>query len=355
MNQNKTFPVNIGKRIEEAIQERIFPGCVLGVTTKKRERMVMAYGNYTYEAHSERVEENTIYDVASITKSIPTACLALRLIDEGKLGLDEQLIKYVPEFANSERAKVLIKHLLTHTLDSGLRLSHHKNKSSEEILNIIFESEFKTSPGKAFFYSNATSVLLGMVVENLTHQKIDLLADKCFFESLKMKKTTFHPKKMDKKQIPPTEQDEWRGRVVQGEVHDESAYKLQEKMIVGSAGLFSTVPDLLTFMEMLLNQGTLDREKYFSPEMVRMMHTNQLQEIGHRAGLGWELWQKRFMGQLCSRETFGKTGFTGCVFVCDPVKEKGFVLLTNRTYPKRNPDVSLMNGVRSDIADMVFG
>lgn len=352
---NQDVDQRIHCRINRAIHEKVFPGCVLGFTSRPGMRKVIAYGSFTYEENSEKVNENTIYDVASITKSIPTACLALKLIDEGKLSLNQAMIEFIPEFDNSERERVRIKHLLTHTLDSGLRLSHYKHKTPDEILSIILKSDFKTSPGRTFFYSNATSVLLGMVVERVTHQAIDQLAEEWFFGPLNMRRTTFHPSLFDKKQIPPTEEDAWRGRVVQGEVHDESAFRLREKMVVGSAGLFSTVPDLLTFMEMLLSQGSFKGRKYFSPEMARMMHTNQLKEIGHWAGLGWELWQKRFMGQFCSKETFGKTGFTGCVFVCDPLQEKGFVLLTNRTYPKRNPDVSLMNRVRSDIADIVFG
>ena len=125
-------------------------------------------------------------------------------------------------------------------------------------------------------------------------------------------------------------------------------------MVVGSAGVFSTVPDLLNFLEMLLNNGSSGGRKYFSSEIMKQIQTNQLADIGQHAGLGWELNQPCYMGKHCSDKTFGKTGFTGCVCVCDIEREVGFVILSNYTYPTRKPDAVLINKFRSNIADIVF-
>jgi CubicO group peptidase (beta-lactamase class C family) len=155
-----------------------------------------------------------------------------------------------------------------------------------------------------------------------------------------------------KTDIAPTEIDCWRGGVVQGEVHDESAWALNRP--VGSAGLFSTVPDLLTFLCMLLNRGTWKGVRFFSEESIQAMGTNQIAHIGSCTGLGWELNQPRYMGKNCSDWCIGKTGFTGCVFLCDLDKGMGMVLLSNSTFPQRNNNQEAINSVRRDVADIVF-
>lgn len=345
----------IQNKIIQAIEEKMFPACVVGVVRTNGNRFVVPGGKFTFDAGAQTVQENTIFDVASVTKSIPTSSLALKLIDEGRLKMEDKLINFVPEFCNSDREDVLIKHLFTQTLDYDFRLSAYKNKSANEILNVIFTTEFKSKPGTKFFYTNATSILLGIVVEKIFKGFLDKLGEKYFFEPLKMARTSFDPlQKFKKEEIVPTEAQEWRGSIVQGEVHDESAHVLRQKMVVGSAGVFSTVPDLLNFLEMLLNNGSLGGKKYFSPEIIKQMQTNQLADIGQYLGLGWELNQSRYMGKHCRPKTFGKTGFTGCVCICDIEREVGFVILSNYTYPIRKPDAILINKFRSDIADIIF-
>ena len=345
----------IKNRILQAIEEKTFSACVIGIVRKSGKRLIVPAGSFTYDSNSRLVNNDTIFDVASITKSIPTSSLALKLIDEGKLNTDDKLIDFVPEFRNSDRENVLIKHLLTQTLDYDFRLSAYKDKTPEEILEIIFTTEFKSKPGTKFFYTNATSILLGLVVERIFGELLDILGEKYFFRPLKMVCSSFKPLlNFDKSEIVPTEIQEWRGGLIQGEVHDESAYVLNKKMIVGSAGIFSTAPDILNFLEMLLSEGIFNGQKYFSPEIMKQMQTNQLSEIDQYAGLGWELDQPRYMGKYCSEKTFGKTGFTGCVCICDIEREVGFVILSNYTYPVRKPNATLINRFRSDIADIVF-
>jgi CubicO group peptidase (beta-lactamase class C family) len=344
----------IKNRVSRAINEKVFPGCVVGLVLKNGQRIILPFGRFTYNTDAKTIEEDSIFDVASITKSIPTSCLALKLIDEEKLSLEDRLIDFVPEFENRDRTKVRIKHLLTQTLDSGLRLSLHKDKSPDEILDVIFQTEFRSEPGTKYAYTNATSILLGLVVERIWGDKLDRLAEKHFFKPLQMKRTSFDTQIFDKDDIVPTEIDPWRGRIIQGEVHDESAYKLQTKYKVGSAGLFSTASDVLNFLEMLLNFGSFDGHQYFKAEVVRMMYENQLGHIGERAGLGWELDQKRYMGQNSGEKTFGKTGFTGCVCVCDIPRAMAWVILSNYSFPTRKNSMEPINQVRRDISDFIL-
>jgi CubicO group peptidase (beta-lactamase class C family) len=344
----------IKRRIERAMAEKAFPGCVIGIVRTNGERTVLPFGAFTYDPGATRMKEESLFDVASITKAIPTSCLALALIDKGELALDDRLIEYVPEFSIPNREKALIRHLLTQTLNFGFRLSEYKDRSPEGLLEVIYSTELSDPPGTTFYYSNATSILLGLAIERCTGKCLASLADDFYFGPLAMTRTTFFPESLLMEEIVPTEFDAWRGRLIRGEVHDESAFTLRKKMIAGSAGLFSTVPDILNFLEMLLRGGEMKGRRFFSSSIMEAIQTNQVTLPGVCAGLGWELCQSRYMGNHRTPRTFGKTGFTGCVCMADLEKRVGFTLLSNYTFPKRKPDTASINAVRSDCADIIF-
>lgn len=343
----------IAQVVSTAIHDHIFSGCVVGVVTRNGTQEVMPFGAYTYDHDALPIHAQSIFDVASVTKSIPTACLALKLIDEGRLALNDPVMRYIPEFTGKGKDQVMIWHLLTHTVTFSLQLSRLKHKTPDEILREIFSAEMLEKPGIAYSYSNASSVLLGLVVERVTGKPLPVFADEIFFRPLSMTRTTFFPERFSQEEIVPTEIDTWRG-IVQGMVHDESAFTLRKKLIVGSAGLFSCVPDLLIFLSMLLNNGIHGERRYMSSEIIAAMHMSQTPQFQRGTGLGWELCQPRFMGTECSEQTFGKTGFTGSLVLCDPVKGVGMVFLSNYTYPTRKQNGEVMNNIRRQVADIIF-
>lgn len=336
-----------------AIKDKVFPGCVVGIVKKDGSRQVMPVGNFTYGDGSRQVNEDTIYDTASLTKSICTASIALQLIDEGKLHLTDKFINYVPEFRNSDREDVLIRHLLTYTLD-GYGLGSIKDKSAEGVFQTLLTHEFEKRPGEVFKYTNIPAALMGMVIESITGKTLDVLVGERFFKPLTMSRSTFAPEQFSKDEIAPTEIDHWRG-LVHGVVHDESAWECrQDGKTVGHAGLFSTVPDILTYLEVLLHKGALNNRKYFSEEIVKEMHTNQIANLGEITGLGFELNQPRYMGKYCTENTFGKTGFTGTLIICDIEKEIAYVILSNRTYPQRPKDSTVINKFRKKVGEIIL-
>ncbi|MBD3345077.1 MAG: serine hydrolase [Chitinivibrionales bacterium] len=345
---------DIRQIISRAVSERLFPCCVAGVTTRTLERQIWAEGALTGEEDAAPAGENTIFDVASITKSIPTACLALMMVEEGTLSLKSRVADYVPEFRGKYRDEVMLYHLLTHTLDYNFRLSSMKDRPAKEIIDHICSADFVSPPGTHFAYANATSILLGLMVERAAGNSLDNLAGSLFFSPLRMHRTTFYGDSFSAREIAPTEYDHWRGRMLQGEVHDESAFTLRQEKVVGSAGLFSTVPNLLCFAEMLLNEGKLNGHRFFTAEMIKRMHTNQIGHLNGCAGLGWELCRREYMGNEVSENAFGKTGFTGCVIIIDPEKGKAVVILSNYTFPRRKDSKDPINEFRRDIADRVF-
>jgi CubicO group peptidase (beta-lactamase class C family) len=340
--------------VAQAIAERVFPGCVIGVISGDGPRVIRPYGAFTYEAGAEPMRPDSIFDVASITKSIPTATLALKAVEEGALSLAAKAIDWLPELSMERAEEITLRHLLTHSLDFGYALSAFKDRKPAAILEHIFTTGMRSVPGATFFYSNTTSILLGLLVERVFKQRLDVLADTILFKPIAMNKTTFHPPASALAEIVPTEVDAWRGTTVRGMVHDESAFALSGIMTPGSAGLFSTVTDLLNFLWMLLNQGHYGDNRILRRETIAAMQINRLDALGETAALGWELNRRKYMGAESSDRTIGKTGFTGCAIMCDCSKRTGLVILSNYTWPHRKPDAMRINAFRAAIADIVF-
>ena len=195
---------------------------------------------------------------------------------------------------------------------------------------------------------------MGLVIERVTEVTLDKLAQDRFFTPLGMQRTTFFPESFPIDEIAPSESVGWRG-IVQGMVHDESAYICKKDgKIMGHAGLFSAAPDLLNFLEVLLHHGTIGSKTYFSKHIVDLMQTNQIPELHDFTGLGWELNQSRYMGKYATPHTFGKTGFTGTLCVGDVHKGVAYVVLSNRTYPKRPTDGTAINAFRNKIGEIIL-
>ena len=310
----------------------MFPGCVIGVLQNGTSQ-VFPFGHFTYDEDSPLVENDTFYDLASITKSIPLASLAAIFIAEGKLQLSDKVRMYIPELRNDYDAT--IEDLLRYRV-KGPRMSVLAFRTFEQIRTHIFERGFDGPPGKSE-YSNLPAYVLGVVLERVGEASLAKLGHRYMFEPLAMAQTTFFPSASS---CVPTEIQ--NGTIVQGIVHDESARLfVKARRSVGHAGLFSSSGDLLKFANALL-QGKF-------PAVVESA----------QKGLGWTVDQAWFMGTHVSKGTFGKTGFTGTSIVIDPTKKKALVILSNRTYPARPVDAtsltSAVNIFRRDVADIVFG
>jgi CubicO group peptidase (beta-lactamase class C family) len=353
MSMIKLIAARVSSLLDSAIAAHVFPGAAAAVVIGD-DYQIITTGKYTYDMVSDKVTPDSIYDVASLTKVLPVSCCAIKLIEQGKLSLDDLLISFVPKFTGSFREQITIHHLLTHTLDSTLRLSMCKDDHPEELLGKILDMQLRSSPGTCFNYSNATSILLGLVLESCTGKTLDVLGEEYFFKPLGMIHTGFKPLEIAPlKNIVPTEIDSWRGGIVAGEVHDESAWRLLPK-VVGSAGLFSTIIDMTYFVSTLLKSFNSDNG-IFTQQIASKIIKNQLNSsIGQYTGLGWELNQESFMGRFRTASTFGKTGFTGCSIVVDPSKSRAGVLLSNHIFPKRRESREQINSIRNAFADSIL-
>ena len=332
----------IRARAERAIEEKVFPGCVIGYLRQGGARTILPFGNYKY-VKSSAVKERSIYDLASITKSIPLASLALTLIGEGKLLLEDSVRKYLPELQNDHDAT--IEDLLRYRV-RGPRLSQLHFKALEEIRTHVLERGFDTPAGNGA-YTNLPAFLLGMIIERVTGEILPALANRYFFEPLGMNDTSFFPTNPDTSisagrqilmcshnTVAPTEIVD--GVEIRGIVHDESARSFaRARRAVGHAGLFSTVPDMLNLAQAILS--------------------GQLETVaeGAEKGLGWAL-DEPWRACRYGKRMFSKTGFTGTLFALDRERGVALVILSNRTYPHRPADNSAINAFRKEIADIVL-
>lgn len=313
----------IDAAVEEAIAARRLPGGVIWI---EHAGTVYhgAYGNRAVEPHVEAMTEDTVFDAASITKVTATTPSIWILIEQGKIGLDDAVSKYVPEFHGGWRDEVTIRHLLTHT--SGLRpdLDLDTDWSGyDTAIRLASEEMPRNRPGIVFRYSDINFILLGEIVRRVSGMPLDEFARRNVFEPLGMKDTRFRP--ADLRRVAPTE----RG-IARGAVHDPTARRMGG--VAGHAGLFTTARDLATYARTLLRGGG----PILRPETVKML-TSVLSPPGVavRRGGGFDLdsGYSRPRGDFFPFGSYGHTGFTGGFLWIDPASRTFYVFLSNRVHP----------------------
>jgi len=337
--------------MNNAVKDSAFPGGVLLVGYRGKVIYNKAFGNFTYDPKSKKVNTNSLFDIASLTKVTATTPAAMLLCDEGKLNLDDLVIKYLPEFGNSGKEKITIRNLLLH--NSGLpsfKPFYKTCKNAKEEIAAIMNCELEFEPGTKYLYSDLGMIVLQKVIEKIAKMPLDRFIQTRLFVKLGMNNTMFNPPKYRKNECLPTEIDNyWRNKLIQGEVHDETAYLL--KGVSGNAGLFSTAADLAVYVNTLLNDGVYDNKVIFNPEIVKAWTTRQSNHSSR--GLGWDTKtdDKSSSGTKFSKNSFGHTGFTGTSIWADKDKKLFVILLTNRVYPNRNN--SRLSTLRPKIHDAV--
>jgi CubicO group peptidase (beta-lactamase class C family) len=305
-----------------------------------------AYGRLTYEPDAAGVTTATTFDAASLTKVLATAPSVLILAEQGRIGLDDRLVKYFPECGNGGKETITIRQLLTHSsgLPAGLpaapawhgRAAAHKLACDQVVTH---------APGTFFRYSDINYVLLGQVVEKVTGTPLDDYAQAHIYAPLGMRNTGYLPlRRVDVETIAPTQVgstdgkgahgDLAPGQPLRGVVHDPTARRMGG--VAGSAGVFTTVGDVARYARMLLAGGVLDGVRILGPDSVRLLTTVQSPPGLAKRGLGMDIdspYAQRPRGAVYPVGSYGHTGFTGCILWVDPQSKSFYVFLSNRVYP----------------------
>lgn len=341
--------------MERAIQDSVSPGAVLLVARNGIIAYHKAFGTYSYDPYSRRVNPSSIYDMASITKVAATTISIMKLYEEGKINLDDPVSKYIPKFAQNGKEKVTLKNLLLH--NSGLpswKPFYQLCKTPDEILDSIYAQPLVYKTGDSTVYSDLGFITLGKVVEVVTGMTLDQYVKKMFYIPLGMKNTTFLPPDKWIENIAPTEYDSLLGKFIHGVVHDENARALGG--VSGHAGLFSNARDLAVLMQMILNGGEYGGKRFFKSETVELF----TKRWPNNRGLGWDNalspYGKSALDGAFGENAFGHTGFTGTSVYVYPEKNVIAVLLTNRVHPTRanTKHIQLRKVVHKAIASAII-
>lgn len=315
--------------LHQAIQRRVFPGAAFAVGRSDRIEQLGAVGRLRYDSDAQ-VEPATLYDLASLTKVVATTAAIMLLVESGRLALDTPAQGELPEFPFKS---VTIRQLLGHA--SGWPAYEQfflRCRSRAELLEALWATPAESAPAEKSVYSDLGFIALGVLVERTAGLALDQFVRERIVRPLGMRDTLFNPPKSLRKEIAPTEDDPWRGRVVQGEVHDENAFVLGG--VAGHAGLFGSVADLARFAQVLLRGGGMLFARGTIEEFTRRIDFTK--QPSSRA-LGWDTPAAgSSSGTKVSQRAYGHTGYAGTSMWIDPERDLFSILLTNRVHPTRN-------------------
>jgi CubicO group peptidase (beta-lactamase class C family) len=329
--------------LRDAIDQHAFPGAAISVTWRGEIVALSGTGRFTYEPDSSAVQRETVYDLASVTKVVATTPMAMILYDRGLLDIEAPVMSLVPEFGGNHsddprRAAVTVRMLLAHAsgLPAYVRL-FEKHRTRDEMLRAAFATRLESDPGTRAEYSDIGFIVLGELLSRVAGEAIDTFCQREVFGPLGMSHTGFLPPADWKPLIPPTVDDrETRGRIVQGEVHDENAWAMGG--VAGHAGVFGNCDDLARFAQCMLDRGMLSGSKpLLRDETIKLFTQRQTSPAGTSRALGWDTPSSPSQsGKYFSPHSFGHLGYTGTSLWIDPERDLAIALLTNRTWPDRS-------------------
>jgi serine-type D-Ala-D-Ala carboxypeptidase len=351
--------------LHEAIANRAHPGASIAVTEKGTLVALKTFGSFVYQepqsapalSRSSRqggdfdsLCPSTLFDLASLTKPVATTTMAAILHERGELELDAPIIGTVPEFRTDDprRNEVTFRMLLAHS--SGLPAYEKlflKAHSRDELLQAAFTIPLTANPGTRAEYSDIGFMILGIALERLAEELLDIFCQREIFGPLAMSNTTFNPPTAMRTKIPPTaderKQDSpdaeavradqkprstFRNRIIQGEVQDENAWVLGG--VAGHAGLFSTAEDIAKFAHAMLEAGA----PILRHATTTLFTRREPQPAGTSRTPGWDTPTRPSQsGKYFGPNSYGHLGYTGTSLWIDPGRQLSITLLTNRTWP----------------------
>ncbi len=374
----------------EAVAYAATPGCQVLVVKDGTVVFNKSYGYYTYDK-TQPVTNNTVYDIASITKVAATLQAVMFLKDQGKISLDEKISTYLPELRGTNKANLLLRDILTHQAGLQATLPHWQktmdNKKLKETYyastqNDLFSNEvipgvysissmedslwtwtvksslLTTKKGNGTYdykYSDLGFYILKRMAEHMLNQPLNEFMDQNFYAPLGLSTLGYTPLlKHPREAIAPTEDDNYfRKNLIWGTVHDQGAAMMGG--VGGHAGLFSNANDLAILLQMNLQNGHYGGHKYFKTNVVPEFSRKQRAES--RRGLGWDKPEPTGNGptsDLAPMSSFGHTGFTGTCAWVDPENKLIYVFLSNRVYPDAGNNKLVKYNIRTRIHDVVY-
>ncbi len=362
--------------LQSAVDDGVFPGAQLAVRLRGELQCMAVAGRLSSEPPGLPVQLSTIYDLASLTKPLATATSVLLLIQRAKVSLEEPVQQVLAELDGVPIGQATVRDLLAHR--SGLPgwrplferleargivpvLSGGNQSVKQHLLQMIHDEPLIYARGERSVYSDLGFMLLGFLVERLSGMALDIWCEKTIIRPLRADPLMFCPvagkaqpgvvrPTVDASRIAPTERDEWRNRLLRGEVHDENAAAMGG--VAGHAGLFGTAESVLAVSGAWLH-AYKGKWSILNEKLVREFTMCQEPASGSSWALGWDTPSAPSSSGSCfSERSFGHLGYTGTSLWIDPLCELEVVLLSNRVHPSRkNEKIKVF---RPFIHDLVY-
>ncbi|MEA5260926.1 glycoside hydrolase family 3 N-terminal domain-containing protein [Arcicella aquatica] len=378
--------------IVSSINQKVFPGCQVLVARKGKIILNKNYGQLGYEPNSPPVTNQTVYDLASVTKVSATLQAVMYLYDQKKINLDEKIVTYLPELRGTNKENMTIRNILWHqaglvayipfwertriplgwkkefysttqSLDYPLQVAddmYAKTAIRDSVWKWVIKSPLINKHDRdgsfSYVYSDLGFMIMQHIVERILGQGLDVFTSSYLYEPLGMKTTGFNPlKRIEKAKIAPTENDRlFRERNLQGTVQDQTAAMLGG--VSGHAGVFSSASDLVKLFEMNLEKGSINNLIFYNEETINTF-TNSVSPKGERA-LGWDKLpadgESNYISASVSPNSYGHSGYTGTLVWVDPEKELVFIFLSNRVHPSVSNNKINALKVRRKVMDVVY-
>ncbi len=377
---------NVDSLMQIGLDSLMFPGAQVLIARKGKIFYNKTFGKPTY-ASDTTVNENHIYDLASLTKILATLPLIMKMEEEGHIALNDTFKELVPEYDDTELKDVTVLKALSHygrlpawiafyvdTLSEDGKPSSqfYRNHPAEGFPYKVAENLYLTSAYKdsiynrigrqdlksnRYRYSDVAYYVFKKYVEEFYGKTLDELANKYFYGPMGLDHTSFNPlKRFEKEEIVPSEEDTYyRHQTVQGYVHDMGA--AMQGGVGGHAGLFSNATDVAKMMQMYLQGGTYGGTRFLNERTIKKFNTCYFCHKDVRRGVGFDKPQLKEKGPTCgcvSRKSFGHSGFTGTYTWADPEEELVYVFLSNRTFPSASNTLLIKSGLRTRIQQAIY-
>ncbi|MBP1641227.1 MAG: glycoside hydrolase [Bacteroidetes bacterium] len=402
----KKLAAKIDSLVNDAIAQQTFPGCVVLVAKDRKIVFTKAYGYHTYlkvegdnyknDVLNRKTEVDDLFDLASVTK-VTAGCPAyLKLVDEGKINLDEKFSTYFPVLKGSNKENITVKEFLCHVgglqayspfykwavnADGSLNPNYVRSVPSEEfpirisaalyarkdigdsIYKAIAKSPLLSSyPKHKYVYSDWPFVMTPPVVEAIEHKPFEEFLQSTFYRSLGASEMMYNPwRTIPLSRIVPTELDNFfRQTQLLGYVHDEASGIMGGHS--ANAGLFSNANDLAKLLQLYLQKGTYGGKRYFSEKTFDTFNSCPFEKEGVRRGICFDKPDMKdgkvvghsYCSSLASPEAFGHSGYTGTAIWVDPTCNLVYIFLSNRVYPTRNNSKIVTTKIRAKVQTAIY-
>jgi CubicO group peptidase (beta-lactamase class C family) len=335
----------VSRLLEHAVQAGDFPGGVLAVGYQGALVYEAAVGEAAIIPERRPMTLDTMFDLASLTKPLATTTALMLLVEAGEAALDAPITAYIPASPSAGGDSPTLRQLLSHcaglpawrpyyqTIDPASSPSARR----QAVYAAVHREPLLARPGATVQYSDAGFILLGELVETLSGMTLDRFCQQQIFAPLRLEGLHFpgltRPRVAGGK-YASTEYCPWRGRILEGEVHDENAWAMGG--VAGHAGLFGTAHQVWRFAQTLLDGW--DGQPWLVPRpTLRAFTTRQESPAGTTWGLGWDTPTPGHSsaGQFFPPTSYGHLGFTGNSVWIDPTRKVIVVCCTNRVHPSR--------------------